>query len=235
MKTTGREAESYENLYTRIMNAAYEGNFQLPAATSWLSIARTAIHCFLIEGLPIMTSKFIAYNKVAASTVMRLSGGPCGCAQVTTAAAALDTMSSEVWFNTFKAAYGKDVGIAIAAKDIILNDKYSYHIAAPLYGMVKKTSIVIDGDDYQLNEIVSKIQSVAAACQGLINAMKHARVSGLISGFALSNARALEKSAASSPLLAIRVKMIVEASLDAIHDAESVNDAIAAAFPQIAP
>lgn len=235
MKTTGREAQSYENLYTRIMTAAYEGNFALPAGTSWLSIARTAIHCFLIESLPIMTSKFIAYNKVSASTVMRLSGGPCGCAQVTTAAAALDTMSSEVWFETFKSAYGTDVGIALAAKDIILNDKYSYHIAAPLYGMIKKNTVTIDGDTYQIGEIVSKIQSVAAACQGLINAMKEASREGLITNFALSNARALEKSAASAPLLAIRVKMVVEASIDAISDAKSLNDAIKAAFPKLGP
>lgn len=233
MKTTGREAASYEDLYNRIMTAAYEGNFTLPAGTSWLSIARTAIHCFLIESLPIMTSKFIAYNKVAASTVMRLSGGPCGCAQVTTAAAALDTMSSEVWFETFKSAYGTDVAIALAAKDIILNDKYSYHIAAPLYGMTRKTAVTIDGNIYQIGEIVSKIQSVAAACQGLINAMKDARIEGLITNFALSNARALEKSAASAPLLAIRVKMVVEASIDAISDAKDLNEAIKAAFPKI--
>jgi len=234
MKTTGREAASYEDLYNRIMTAAYEGNFELPAATSWLSIARTAIHCFLIESLPIMTSKFIAYNKVAASTVMRLSGGPCGCAQVTTAAAALDTMSVEVWFETFKKAYGSDVSIALAAKDIILNDKYSYHIAAPLYGLAKKTSITIEATTYQVGEIVSKIQNVAAACQGLINAMAEARVDGLISNFALANARALEKSAASAPLLAMRVKLVVQKSIDAIDDASSVAQAIEAAFPGVA-
>jgi hypothetical protein len=231
MKTTGSEAASYNSLYTRIMNAAYEGNFVLPPSVDWLAIARTAIHPFMIESLPIMTSKFIAYRKVSASTVLRLSGGPCGCAQVTTAAAALDTMTGEVWFGKFNEAYGSHVGIAIEAKNVILNNKYSYHIASKLYGLEKVTAITIGDKTHQISDVISMIQNVSSACQGLINAMESAVEQNMISTFALANAKALQKAASAAPLMALRVKAVVEMSIDAINDAETMEAAIKAAFP----
>lgn len=180
-----------------------------------------------------MTSKFIAYKKVGAATVVRLSSGPCGCAQVTTAAAALDTMSGEVWFETFRQIYKTQVDAAIEAKDAILNDKYSYHIAAPLYGLVKKTTVSVGGKDLKLHSVVSQIQNVAAACQGMINALSDAKDAQFITGFALSNARALEKAASAVPLLSYRVKAVVEKSIDEITDAKTTSEAMAAAFPMI--
>lgn len=233
LKTGGAEEKSYIDLYTRILTAAYEGNFTFPSRVKLEHLVRTSIHCFLIQALPIMTSKFIAYNKIGASTVMRLSSGPCGCAQVTTAAAALDTMSGEVWFNKFKHVYASQVGAALEAKNAILNDKYSYHIAAGLYGCTKKTSVTIAGEEMQLSDVVSLIQNVAAACQGLINALKTAQEAELITGFALRNAKALQKAASAAPLMALRVKTVVEASIDEIADADTAIKAIHSAFPTL--
>lgn len=233
MKTTGNDEASFVNLYTRIMTAAYEGNFESPRRIKFVHLYRTSIHCFLIKALPTMTSKFIAYNKVGASTVMRLSSGPCGCAQVTTAAAALDTMSGEVWFNTFKQLYTNQVEEAIEAKDVILRNKYSYHIAAGLYGQQKLTTVTIKGTVKQLSEVISSIQSVAAACQGMINALEAATKSDVLTGFALRNAKALTKAASAAPLLALRVRSVVEASIDDIVDAKGIDASIKAAFPSI--
>jgi hypothetical protein len=233
LKTGGSEAKSFASLYTRILTAAYEGNYTVPARISAEHLYRTSTHCFLIAALPIMTSKFIAYNKVGAATIMRLSSGPCGCAQVTTAAAALDTMAGEVWFEKFKKAYGSQVATAIAAKNAILNDKYSYHIAATLYGVARKQSVTIDGTNMQVSDVIQLIQSVSAACQGLINALASAEEASLISGYALKNAMALKKAAHANPLMALRVKTVVEASVDEIHDATTLVDAIHAAFPNL--
>lgn len=233
MKTGGKEEKAFCDLYTRILTAAYEGNFTFPARIKMEHLFRTSTHCFLIQALPVMTSKFIAYNKVGASTVMRLSSGPCGCAQVTTAAAALDTMSGEVWFEKFKTMYATQVNAAIEAKNAILNDKYSYHIAAGLYGCVKKTEVTIAGKKMQLSDVISLIQNVAAACQGLINALMSAQEADLITGFALKNAMALQKAASAAPLMSLRVKAIVEASIDEIADANTAIAAIHAAFPTL--
>jgi hypothetical protein len=188
----------------------------------------------MVEALPRMTSKFIAYKKVGASTVIRLSSGPCGCAQVTTAAAALDTMSSEVWFKKFKSIYSDQVDAAIEAKDKILDAKYAYHIAAPLYGLDKKTDVEVNNKTLKVNEVVALIQNVAAACQGLINALNSAKEGKFITSFALSNAKALQKAASASPLLTLRVSAVVESSIDEISDAKDSAAAIKAAFPELA-
>jgi len=233
MKIGGNEERSFTNLYTRILTAAYEGNFTFPARIKLEHLFRTSTHCFLIAALPIMTSKFIAYNKVGASTVMRLSSGPCGCAQVTTAAAALDTMSGEVWFGKFRKVYAVQVDASIEAKNAILNNKYSYHIAAGLYGCAKKNDVTIGGNKMQISAVVSMIQNVAAACQGLINALEGAQEAQLITGYALRNAMALQKAAAAAPLMALRVKVVIEASIDEINGADSAIAAIHAAFPTL--
>jgi len=233
MKTGGKEEKSFSDLYKRILTAAYEGNFAFPARIRLEHLFRTSTHCFLVKALPVMTSKFIAYRKVGASTVMRLSSGPCGCAQVTTAAAALDTMSGEVWFSKFRRLYSSQVDTAIAAKDAILNDKYSYHIAAGLYGCAKKNDVTIEGKKVQLSDVISLIQNVAAACQGLINALNSAKDSQLITGFALQNAMALQKAASAVPLMALRIKVIVETSIDEVGDAGTAIAAIHAAFPEL--
>lgn len=233
MKTGGKEEKSFTDLYTRILTAAYEGNFVFPTRIKLEHLFRTSIHCFLIKALPVMTSKFIAYNKVGASSVMRLSSGPCGCAQVTTAAAALYTMSGEVWFEKFKELYAGQVDAAIEAKNAILSNKYSFHIAAGLYGCNRMTEVTIAGKKMQISDVVSLIQNVAAACQGLINALKSAQESQLITGFALKNAMALQKAASAAPLMALRVKAIVETSIDEIADASTAIEAIHAAFPTL--
>jgi hypothetical protein len=232
-KTTGGEDAKYANLYTRFLTACFEGTFELPSLISWFSITHTAPHVFKVTALVVCTAKFVAFNKIAPAAVTKFSGSPTGVARITTTVAAMNTLAGEVWFKEFMKFYGKDVEFLQAAADIVMNSKFEYHQGASLYGLKRKTNVEIKNKTYSISEVTSKTINVAAAGQGLIMALTSAVSGNLISGFSLSNAKALEKASKDAPMVTIRVKLIIEASLSEISDASTALAALKSAFPAI--
>jgi len=180
-----------------------------------------------------MTAHYTAHGKVANAAITRMSGSPCGLAQITTAVAALDTMRAEAWWPAFESAYKADIAAAVDFADQINDDKYSFHICAGLYGVTKNNELNHGGKSYTLDAAKSHVQLIASACQGMINALKEAVRNALITKFALQNARALEKPAAANPLLALRITQLVGAALNAISAVDDVKGAIENALPRL--
>lgn len=225
--------DSYTSLYMRFLEAAYEGEFEWPRDVSPISIFRIAIHPFKMVALPVITAHYVAHGKVANSAIIRMSGSPCGLAQITTAVAALDTMRAEAWWPAFENSYRSDINAAIDFSEQINNDKYSFHICAGLYGLAKMNELTHGGRTYTLEAAKSHVQLIASACQGMINALQEAMRNNLITKFALQNARALEKPAAANPLLALRITQLVGAALNAISTVDDVKGAIENALPRL--
>jgi len=225
--------DSYSSLYMRFLEAAYEGEFEWPRDVPLISVFRIAIHPFKMVALPVMTAHYTAHGKVANSAITRMSGSPCGLAQITTAVAALDTMRAEAWWPAFEYAYKEDIDAAVDFADQINSDKYSFHICAGLYGVTKINEIKHGSKTYTIDAAKSHVQLIASACQGMINALQEAVRNGLITKFALQNARALEKPAAANPLLALRITQLVGAALNAISAVDDVKGAIENALPRL--
>lgn len=232
-KSTGNEAASYKDLYDRYLNACYQGDTIWPVDVNHFDIFHTAIHPFKVECLPKVAVHYIAHGLVADAAIVRFSGAPCGHAAITTTQAALDTMSSEIWFDAFTRAYEKKLEMLKVVSDAVLNNKYAYHIAAGLYGMDKKVIVSVDSQNVPIEEAKSNVSAISAAAQGLISALKTANNNALISKFALSNAKALEKPAAQNPLLALRISLVVVKALDDIGDAKDLTAAINIALPNL--
>jgi hypothetical protein len=225
--------DSYSSLYLRFLEASYEGEFEWPRDVSMISVFRIAIHPFKMIALPVMTAHYVAHGKVANAAITRMSGSPCGLAQITTAVAALDTMRAEAWWPAFESSYRDDIAAAVSFSDQINDDKYSFHICAGLYGLAKRNEITHGGKAYTLDAAKSHVQLIASACQGMINALREAVRNNLITKFALQNARALEKPAAANPLLALRITQLVGSALNAISNVDDVKGAIENALPKL--
>jgi len=224
---------AFTDLFIRFLTSAYEGTFKWPEGIPMYNVFRLSIHPFKLKALPVMTVHYIVYGKVANAAITRTSGSPCGTAQITTAVAALDTMKGEAWWSAFKETYNESIEEAESFAAQINDDKYSYHISANLYGMKKKYTLKLGKKDITLDEAKSKVSIVASACQGMINALREAVANNIISRFALANSRALEKPAASNPLLCLRITFLIKYALNGIDDSDSIKDAIENALPQI--
>jgi hypothetical protein len=237
-KTTSSEGAAYDALYTRYLNAAYEGSFEWPPGVTKFAIFHTAIHPFKIRALPVLTAHFLAYDRVAESGKIRMHGSPCGHAVITTCVAALATMRGEAWWSAFNDTFGAAIADVSGYALQINNNKYAFHQAAGLYG-VKKATVVTKGPedkktDVNLNDAKMDVKFVAAACQGLINALREAKDNRQIEGFALSNSKALAKAAADAPLLTARIAKLVIGAIQVVNDADGLVSLIRAALPNIA-
>lgn len=232
-KTTVKEVASYKDIYQRFLVACYEGNFEWPAGLDMFHVFHTAIHPFRIKTLPMMTVHFMAHGTLANGALIRLTGAPVGNALITTTVAALDTMRGEVWFSAFNRIYKESIDRALLYAEQILDAKYEYHLAAGLYGLTRKETVEYKEERITMDKAKAFISTIGAACQGMINALTEAVEQRLITGFALSNARSLEKAAAASPLITLRVKQLVLASIEQITDADDIKSAIAGALPTI--
>lgn len=232
-KTTAKEIDSYKDLYGRFLVSCYEGNFEWPAEVEMFHVFHTAIHPFRIKTLPQMVVHYLAHGTLANGAIIRLSGAPVGNALITTTVAALDTMRGEVWFAAFDRIYSDGIKRASSYSEQILDNKYGFHLSARLYGIDRKDSVTYEKERITMDKAKAYISSIGAACQGMIHALSEAVEQRLITGFALSNARALEKSAAGSPLITLRVKQLVLASIEQITDADNITEAIAGALPTL--
>jgi hypothetical protein len=229
-KSGGDDEASYKELYIRVLTAAYEGEFAWPKDVSMFTVFHTAIHPFKMKALVKMTAHFMAHGLVANALITRSSGSPCGTAAITTTIAALDTMKSEIWWSAFGRVYKEQLDKLKEYSNAIQEDKYSFHQAAGLYGVTKQNSFTINGTTVTVDDAKQEVSSIAAAAQGMIEALRTAVKEELISKFALNNARALEKPASSNPMLAIKVKTLVLMSIEQINDSTKISDAISAAL-----
>lgn len=224
-KTTNEEQDSYIKLYTRYFEASFPGeSFSIPDAT-FFDIFHSAIHPFKIRSLVVMTHHFAMHRTLAPASLLRFSGAPTGNAMITTTVAALGNLAGESWYPKFMAIYSGQINMLKTARDAICAQRYSYHQAAGLYGVSKKDSVKIGDVTMQLEEVKATCSSIAAACQGYINILKELVESRQITGFALSNAKALEKAAAQSPLMALKISALVGTSIEIITNTNDVKTA----------
>jgi len=222
---------TYDDLYTRYLTACYEGSFVWPAEVDMFSVFHTAIHPFAIRALPIMTAHYAAHGKIARAAVIRLSGSPNGNAAITTAHAALNTMRSEIWWRHFNGAYAGLIRDLNDFAGVIQDNKYQYHTAASLYGVQRLYTVESWSGTYGVEDAKARVSGIAAAAQGMIQALKEAVAQKAITGFALANSIALEKPAKANPMLTIKIRALIGHSLNSIADASSVAEAIANALP----
>lgn len=232
-KDTQKEEESYKALYTRYLDAFYEGNFVWPDKIRYAEVFRTAIHPFKMRALPMLTMHMMYYETLANSAVVRFSGSPVGNALVTTTYAGLNALRSESWFSFFATVYSEEIKFVEKATKVINDNKYNYHMSAALYGVSKLTSVEIDGNEYTMDQVKSRVSVVAAACQGLILALSTAVRENLITKFALSNAKALEKAAADAPTVTLKIRELVEMAIAAVSTAKGIPEAVRTALPSL--
>jgi len=234
-KSDDKSESGYDAVYDRYMRASFEGNFVWPNGLSRADVYHTAIHPFKIRALPIVTAHYLAYGKLSEAAKVRLIGSPCGHAVITTAVAALKTMKGEIWWSSFNKAFEADIKKINAYADQINDNKYGYHQGAGLYGVEKADAFVdiVTGERVEINTAKSDVKFIAAACQGLIQALTLAKESRNITVFALSNAKALEKAAADAPLLTMRVRILITSSLEMASDAKDITTLVNVLLPDL--
>jgi hypothetical protein len=233
-KTGRNDAKAYEDTYKKYLTASFEGASTWPSGLDYFAIFHTAIHPFKIRSLAVVTAHYLAHGKISESSKLRLHSAPCGHAVITTAVAALATMQGEVWWNAFERSFHATIVKVRAYADQINADRYSYHQAAGLYGVTPKTTVIDpDGDKVvSINDAKVQVKFICAACQGLIQALNEAVNNKAISGFALSNSKALEKAASDAPLLTMRIATMIYKSLTMAEDAETLSDLIQSSLPE---
>lgn len=232
-KSTGADKQSYTELYQRYLTACYEGDYRWPPALDPASIFHMAIHPFKIRALPIMVAHFAAYGKLAEAALIRLEGAPNGTAVITTTFAALDTMKSEPWYDAFATVFQADLEDLEEAHDAIMDQKYSAHNGASLYGVNKVQSVTIRGRSQPLAKLRSRFSALASAAQGMINGLNHMKANNMVKSYALANAKALEKAAASNPMLAVRITLLVTKTFEELSSIKDLATAIKVALPNL--
>lgn len=225
--------DEFKDLIKRMMRASTEGKVDLSDAFPFAAVFHTAIHPFGIKALPIMTMHFIAYGKIANAMCIRVSGAPNGTAAITTTAAALKSIAGEAWYSRFHAIAGPQIENIQKYAAAIMNNKYGFHLAAGLYGVTPARSITVDGIAKTLAVIDQEIGALAPVLQGFINFNKEIAAADQSMTYSFQNAKALEKRAASNPLLAARVQQMIQFTVDAISGSKTVADAISSTFPHL--
>lgn len=235
-KSIGSEAASYTALYNKYFSASFEGDAKWPAGLSMFNILHTAIHPFKVRALPVVTAHYLAYGKLSESAKLRLHGSPCGHAIITTTVAALTAMRSESWWKAFETVFGDAIKRTISYGKQIDSNRYSYHQAAGLYGLTHLNTLIDPVDNASVNVVYAKndVMFIAAACQGLIQALNTAVDTNKIKGFSLSNSKALQKAAANAPLITTRIATLILRSLELAADTSTLSDLVEATLPEYA-
>lgn len=230
-KTTGEDGAAYKKLYETFMNACYEGKFEVPEGFDWFTIAHTAIHPFKIEALPKATAHYLCHGLIADAASVRFSGAPVGNAVLTTTNAAMSTMASEIWYSAFKSIYKGELDELAKVTNQICDDKYSFHIAAGLYGVPKKETVDMFGAKVTTSDARTRLSVLGAAAAGLIDALAEAKETIDNFEFALSNAKALRKASSNNPLMNLKVRELILRAVSEVTDADNLPKAIEASLP----
>lgn len=221
----------YVSLLEKYMTSCHEGNFTWDKNLAHEHVFRTAIHPFGLYALPVLAAHFAIHGKLGNAGLLRFSGAPNGMAVVTTTAACLRAMAGEPWYKQYKTLYKDSMDLVNKAEEIIMANKYAWHLSANLYGIEKQTSCMIDGVSYTDNQLKEIGATLAAGAQGFIQAMKAIKESGQIATFSFENAKVLEKYAGNNPLSTVRIRQLVIYAINAVMEAKSVKSATLAALP----
>lgn len=225
--------DEYLELAKKMYNSGFEGVRVLPSQLSPGFLFHTSSHPFGIKQLPIMTNHFALSAKLGHAYILRLEAAPNGLAVITTSAAALECLKSEPWWNAFYANMKESIDTVIAMAELILDDKYSYHMSANLYGVDKQVSIKVGNKSYTHEEAKSKASPVATVVQGFINYLTNQKASNSIKSFSLENAKSLEKHAAGNPVLTIKVLILCDIVSQVLEDTTDIKKASSAVFPDL--
>lgn len=227
--------DSYVEPIKKVMRAAFEGNLHLPDNAEWNHIFHTAIHPFGVMALPIMAAHFMIHGVVGNALMLRMGAAPNGVAAITTSKAVIDVIATESWYPKFAGNFAEQLTLCSKLAEVIMDDKYSYSLAAGLYGLTRKTTVTIDGKKYSVEAGKGHVAGIATVGQGLINALTAQKANGTIEGFSFENAQALAKMARANPLLAAKVASIVGLSLDLLAQAKTMDEAASMVFPSVGP
>jgi hypothetical protein len=241
-KEASGTTDGYKLFYERYMNACNEGKWNWPEAVDRFEIFHTAVHPFKLKALAKTTWHYLAFGSLAPAAVVRLSGSPCGNAVITTSLAGLELVRAEVWYARFKAAYGDLIKDLEGFAEAVNHNKYGYHQSAALYGLKKAITVPClstldeNGNPKMVSIEFAKSRSaiMAAIAAAICLALFDARESKLITSFSMSNAQAINKAANEMPMLVLRFKFLITASMNQVIESTDVNDTLNIVFSDTA-
>jgi len=223
----------YDDIIRRMMKAASQGAVELPSNFPMAEVFHTSIHPFGISALAVMTFHFIAWGKISNALILRISGAPNGCAAITTASAAINSIAGEAWYPRFSELHTDQITKIHGYAQIVLNNKYGYHLAAGLYGVAPMRTVTIAGETKTLAQVDQEVSALAPALQAFINYSKEVSANDPNMSFSFQNAKVLEKRASANPLLIQRTQALINYTIDAINASKDVASAISSTFPDV--
>jgi len=234
MRTRGHHyKQEYDTMIERMYKSSSTGNVDWPVTVSKNDVLRTAIHPFGIKALPHIALRNIWHGTIGNGMIRRITGASNGYAAATTAYAAFAMISSEPWYGAYSAAYADQIELVSVFARTMLDDRYAFHESANLYGIVPKRTIYWNDTNYSMQDVDSAVSAVAPVLQGFIEWSKEQSRTTASTTFAFANAKVLEKRTQSNPIAVIRLKSLLQATIENIKDAESTKASIREAFPMI--
>jgi hypothetical protein len=233
MRTKGHHfKQEYTDVITKAFRSVSENNvdFEFPA---WYHlITRVAIHPFGLKALVLGTYNSVAFGKLGNGLILRLSGAPNGFAAITTASAGISMLKTEFWYNEFEKTYKNSIVLIDAMAKQMIDDKYAYHLAANLYGVVPKRVIKVNNVDIDMARADMAVTAVAGVIQGYI-VWSRLKTEGKIT-FSFGNAKSLEKRCQTNPTMVQKIVALLDLTMTTIEDSDSIAEATRSVFATIA-
>ena len=223
----------YEKIIQTTYKSASAGNVEWPDEFYLVDALRTAIHPFGLKALVCIAYKNIWHGLVGNGLIKRITGASNGYACATTAYAGFAMISSEPWYAVWSAAYTQQIDLVTKFSVAMLNDRYSYHESAALYGIEPKRSITVGTVQYSMNDVENAVNAVAPVLQGFIQWSREAAQRANDATYAFANAKVLEKRAAMNPVMVLKMTALLEATVRHVTDATTTKDSIKEAFPEL--
>jgi len=234
MRSRGHHYKAdYDHMIDRMYASSSSGNVPWPANINRCDALRTSIHPFGVKALPVMTYFFAWHGKLGTGMLKRITGASNGYSAATTAYAGIGMVSSEVWFQKWLAMFGDAAAMITAFAKEMLEDRYSFHESASLYGVAPRRSIIVEGKTYTMVDVDTAVNAIAPALQGFIEWSTKQANAGQGAVFAFANAKVLAKRSANNPMMVKRISSLLDALMTHIEDAETSADSINEAFPAI--
>jgi len=223
----------YETLYDKFMDACFEGNFTWPASLKKEHIFRTAIHPFGLRALPLYAAKMMSHGTVGTAAILRTSAAPNGMAVITSVYASISSMRSEPWFKAFLSSYGDTFDLLREFNNIVLSDKYSFHLARGIYGLGVPTIPTVKGKAYTVEEMREIGATMAGTAEGFVSAMRDLVKQNAIASFSFSNVKVFEKHAGNAPIQAVRIRNLVLGAIQLASEAKTVDMIVESTFGKV--
>lgn len=225
--------EEYTQMIRKMYASSSNDNVEWPNNIEMVDVLRTAIHPFGIRVLPMMAIKFAWHGKVGNGMISRMNGASNGYAAATTAYAGLAMIGSEPWFPIYMKNYENQITLVTTFAKFMLDRRYQFHESAGLYGVPPLRSITIGTVTYTMSDVELAVTTLAPVLQGFIIWSKENDRNLTTATFAFANAKVLEKRASSNPMMAMRMKALLQNAIKVIEDSETSKGAIMETFPLI--